>query len=90
MGAARWVQCCHLHPWKASRARFLLGKAEGPQEEPAQRGLRGSGHCDQQPARHCSRLSLGSKPPVKGAERASRQNLLQFSGRNTTQHQVFM
>lgn len=54
-----------------ARAWFLLGEAEGPQEQPAQRGLRGSGHCDQQPARHCSRLSLGSKPPVKGAEQAS-------------------
>ena len=35
-------------------AWFLLGEAEGPQEEPAQRGLRCSGHCNQQPARHCS------------------------------------
>ena len=31
-----------------ARAWFLLGEAEGPQEEPAQRGLQGSGHCDQQ------------------------------------------
>lgn len=60
MGTARQVKCGRLSTLGGHAcAWFLLGEAEGPQEEPApRRGLRGSGHCNQQPARHCS-LSLG-------------------------------
>lgn len=32
----------------------------------------------------------GAQASREGAEQASQQNLLQYSGRNTTQHQVFM